>query len=322
MTMANELEEQTASADEAARWVVRMDAGPLPAEEQREFESWKASSPSHERVFQEVAALWSTCDRLPEHSGPQTVPAPGRWTRQATTYVPTRWAVGVAAALCACSVLWMTGGLPLLDADYSTPTAEQRRVTLSDGSFVHLNTNSAIAVAMTPARREVRLLKGEAMFAVSPDSARPFHVVAGDLVSTALGTEFIVRRREDQVTVTVLDHRVRVTTTQRDLLLEPGQQVAYAPRQGMSAVRHADLRAAAAWQRGKIIFEGQPLGEVIDELNRYHRGQIFLVDSHLRALRVNGVFQIDNPVQVVDALEQSLHIRSTRFSRYLILLHR
>lgn len=37
MTMANELEEQTASADEAARWVVRMDAGPLPAEEQREF---------------------------------------------------------------------------------------------------------------------------------------------------------------------------------------------------------------------------------------------------------------------------------------------
>ena len=62
--------------------------------------------------------------------------------------------------------------------------------------------------------------------------------------------------------------------------------------------------------------------EAIDELNRYYFGAILVLDGSLRSRKVNGVFETRDPVAVVDALEESLRLRSTRLSDLLILLHR
>ncbi len=64
----------------------------------------------------------------------------------------------------------------------------------------------------------------------------------------------------------------------------------------------ADPENARAWTRGRLIFEDEPLGEVVAELNRYHKGLIRITDSRLNGLRVSGVFALNDPIGVVDTL--------------------
>lgn len=70
------------------------------------------------------------------------------------------------------------------------------------------------------------------------------------------------------------------------------------------------------------MFNDRPLGEVIDEVNRYRKGAILILDQPLRTSRVSGIFDIDNPEAVLQTLEDTLPIRMRRLMRYLILLDR
>ncbi|BCA56577.1 sensor [Nitrospira sp. KM1] len=320
----------TEFADEAAQWFVRLDAGPLNPDEQRAFDAWQAQSPKHRQMFQEMTDLWSSFDRLPENRS--SLPASTSSARLSLAADRrgrsfSRWASGAAvAASVGLCLFWLAGEWPVMTADYRTSVGEQKTVTLADGSIVHMNTSSALSADFTPGGRHLTLIKGDAVFDVAPDASRPFRVEAGGLRATALGTQFFVHREGSHVSVTVLDHRVAVATSSADgqsnVTLEPGQQISYEPSQGLSHIREADLRAAVAWRRGKIIFEGETLGTVIDQLNRYHRGKIVIVDPGLRNMRVNGVFQTADPIQVITALEETLQISSTHLTDYFIFLHR
>jgi transmembrane sensor len=54
--------------------------------------------------------------------------------------------------------------------------------------------------------------------------------------------------------------------------------------------RPVDLAETEAWLHRKITFQGRPLGEVVDEFNRYARVPVEIDDPTLRALRVSGSF--------------------------------
>ena len=79
----------------------------------------------------------------------------------------------------------------------------QELVRLDDGSRVSLNTDSRIAILYSDGERRVRLDRGEAMFEVARNPARPFVVIAGNKSVTAIGTSFIVRKTGGVVTVTL-----------------------------------------------------------------------------------------------------------------------
>ncbi|NOS73703.1 MAG: FecR family protein, partial [Methyloglobulus sp.] len=72
----------------------------------------------------------------------------------------------------------------------------------------------------------------------------------------------------------------------------------------------------------KLVFQGKPLGEVIAELNHYHRGYFLIADPTIANRRVNGVFSTDKPIAALDTIEKSLNLHSNRLSHYLVLLHR
>lgn len=297
----------------AVDWLVRRDAGPLSAAEQTAFAAW-LGDPEHGRAYGEAERLWSDLGRLPVPVA-VAVHAPRRPWRMAAIG-------GVAAAMC---VLLSVGmDLPLrLRADALSGIGEMKAVALPDGSTVTLNTDSAIAIDYSTNERRVRLLRGEAEFTVAKAGGRPFRVEAAGGTSTALGTVFLVRRHAEGATVTVIESRVAVAherEREREIVLAANERVTYSD--GFGPVEQVDPHAAASWPRGKLIFADRPLGEVIDELNRYHVGQIRILDTSLRDRRVNGVFETRAPVAVIDALERSLGLRSTRLSNWLILLHR
>jgi transmembrane sensor len=174
---------------------------------------------------------------------------------------------------------------------YETKTGEQTHLQLQDGTSVFLGAQSAVSATFTRSRRSVILGRGEALFEVAHDSARPFVVIAGNGSITAVGTTFDVRRDADRVVVTVTEGTVSVAPQAEsvtELGAQPtlhsgpaphaqvthGQRIAYDENGAVSAVEHTDAAAATAWREGYLQFYGEPLRYVIQAVNRYSKRQI------------------------------------------------
>src|SRR3984957_3986026 len=137
--------------------------------------------------------------------------------------------------------------------EFETATGEQRTFELEDGSVVSLNTHSRVAVRLAAHAREVRLLRGEALFHVAHDPSRPFLVSTDDAVVQAVGTQFDVYRRDDGTVVAVLEGRVNVTTAAP---APAASGSAAAPVAGRGAPRAAAVRSLGASQEAQVSHEG------------------------------------------------------------------
>lgn len=311
------VENKEVARQEAAEWYFRRDAGALSAEEDAQFQLWFAV-PAHRRAYEELAATWAALGTIPRTKTP--LPArPPVW-RGRTGLAGAALAAAIVLAL----IIPQSGWFLLWQADAATAIGETREVTLADGSIVTLNTDSAIAIAYDTSERRIRLLRGEALFTVAKDAGRPFTVETQGGTAQALGTAFTVRDEDDGATVAVVESRVAVrypANAAGTVTVSPGEAVSYAHGR-LGPVEPVDIDELTAWRRGKLIFVDRPLGEVIDELNRYHRGRLQIIDPAIRSHRVSGVFSTGDPLAVVDALETSIGLHSTRLTRYLVLLHR
>lgn len=304
----------------ANAWWVRLDSDTVSAQERDQFAHWLAADPQHQQAFDAVCGLWDELDTIKRRIVKTEI------TEPKTLWFHRLWALPTLA-MC-CLVLWLFSPLSiLLSADFHTGYGEIRDIRLSDGSVVHLNSNSALAVHIDGNQRQLTLLQGEAGFEVSPDPTRPFQVHADHGTVTALGTAFNIRLHNKLAEVSVTQHSVAVDVEQADgqmlhAVVSEGQQLVYDQQAGLGRLKVIDSQTVTAWQRGKLVFENQPLGEVIAELNRYHRGYLLISDDSIAERRVNGVFRTDQPLVVLGVLENSLQLHSTRINDYLILLHR
>ena len=310
-----------AAPGEAARnWVTRLASGDMDDAEMARFKAWLAADPGHRRAFDEARALWQRAGAVEDVFTISHRP----WHRRAA--IRAGLAVGALAASLALVVGFddMTSSLR---ADYATAAGAQRSVTLADGSTVHLNTDSAIALRFTEGERRVELLRGEALFDVARDSERPFRVLAQGGVTQAIGTAFVVRDEGERVVVSVTAGHVAVTSPEADaapttatLAAKAGERVAYrhseAP-QFVGAVAPAD---AAPWRDGRLVMEGVPLANAIAELDRYKPGRILLLGDPSRYRPVSGVFALDQLGQALDGLAATHNLQVIHLTEYLLIL--
>lgn len=314
--------------DEALEWVVRLHSGQASDQDQRACEAWQHLSPAHQLAFRNASHLWDEVGQLgpPWGAASQTMPAAGaqphRWRPRLR-----QWSLVASVFLALGYFTWepLLTHVHLQTAQHRTAVGQQQQVLLEDGTRVMLNTDTAFNVVFSPQRRDIHLLNGEAAFAVARDPTRPFTVQSQNITTTALGTKFVVQRHQESVTITVSEHAVQISSsiipTTPSMVVQEGQQISYSPEQGWSSTRAVDADQASAWQRGKMIFEAQPLGAVIADLNRYRHGHIFILNPSLRALPVTGVFEIADPDAALRIIEQALSIRDTSLSPYFLFLH-
>lgn len=328
--MSDAISPQSASSleDEALEWVVRLHTGHASDRDRRACDAWKDLSPAHQLAFRNAEALWKeighvgTAQRSPARAGrPARLHQHQWWPRL------RRWSLAACLLLATGWFLWepLLHQYRLQTAHYRTGVGQQEQIVLQDGSRVILNTDTALDVVYSPERREIRLLAGEAAFTVTTDRDRPFTVRSGDVATRALGTQFVVRRHPDSVTVTVSEHAVQVSTSTigqgRPLVLNEGQQASYSDAGGWSPPHAVDANRLSAWQRGRLIVEDQSLGRVIEELNRYRPGRILILNPALRTLNVTGVFDLTDPDAALRMIQHTLRIHETSLSPYFVLLH-
>jgi transmembrane sensor len=267
-----------------------------------------------------------TATRAAERSGGAMRDRPRihlRWKYSLAAAVPA-----LAAVLVACWLL-----VPAAAQRYATAPGEQRSILLADGSRVTLDSASSMAVDFRKHHRIVRLLEGEALFQVTHDPAKPFDVYADGAVVRAIGTEFNVDLLPSYADLTVLQGRVAVMSESQAaipvstattvagsapphehsslvrfpapigaLILSAAQHVLIT-RAGLSFPKPvSDPSATTAWMRRQLVFEQRPLGEVVDELDRETGRRIVIDSSVLRARRVTGVMQLDDPQSLLEFL--------------------
>lgn len=317
-----------AMTDEAARWVAASAGGALSAEEDAQRASWLAADPRHRRALADMQDIWAHMGAVAETPALRAAVSPQSSPRRRGSgwrlRAPRRRAwmgPAIAASLVVAFVGLATDWPMRLRADAMTATGERRTVRLPDGSSIQLDTHSAVAFDFGPDRRVVRLLTGEAAFTVARDLRRPFTVESAGGSATALGTRFLVRTEDDGARVTVTEHRVRVAYAAgqgQAAIVGEGESIAYGAH-GLGRPAAADTADAMAWTEGVVVFKDRPLAEVVAEIGRYHRGYVGVIGT-AKALRVSGVFRIDDPIAALDQLERSLGLRSTRLSDRLILI--
>jgi transmembrane sensor len=66
----------------------------------------------------------------------------------------------------------------------------------------------------------------------------------------------------------------------------------------------ANVEAATAWTRHRLIFKGAPLSEVVEEFNRYSRRPLVITDSTIGATRISGSFLSSDPVALLRFLRE------------------
>lgn len=332
-------------AAEAADWFLQLrDTEIRP--DSAAFAEWLTRSPAHLQEFLEVAALWSTVgvadsrdydvDALiaaarAEQAQSRVVQLAAR--RGATDPEPARVprararriSVGLAASLLLGLVLW--GGWAFLrqSPELSTAVGEQRTITLSDGSVLFLNTNSAVRIRFGKQRRDIELIRGEARFQVARIPQRPFVVATTDATIRALGTVFNVAMDREGTQVAVIEGRVEL----RERGASGAQSAADARgsvdphgNAEMPAKRHARIELAAgqraavtsngiepdvgpslesvnAWTQHRLVFRDRTLAEVVGEFNRYRPQQLVVDDPELAGLRISGSFDPSDPDSLV-----------------------
>jgi len=310
--------------DRAADWLARRDGGLDPAGE-RALRDWLAQDTRHGTAFARLESTWQRLQGL-AHFRPASRRHPDHDLLAERVAGRRLWAalagIGTAAVLALATLaLWRyppSGGEPTVRV-FTTTTGGYERVVLPDGSVLELNGDSHAEVAYGPARRAVRLRRGEAHINVAHQPARPFAVVAGEVVATALGTAFSVRLEPAEVEVLVTEGRVRIEragdTAATELALVGPRERVLVPRRGPAAAAvpievldPAGLRRALAWQERKVFFSGTPLGEVAALFNRNNRIQLRLADPALAARPVGGVFHVAEIEAFVALLVESREV--------------
>ncbi|GFM82187.1 iron dicitrate transporter FecR [Pseudomonas cichorii] len=298
---------------QASVWFALMNGGSPTQAEREELARWIEASAQHAQAYAELESLWAASALLLKPEPPV-----------ARTQLSRRRFVGLGVAASAVAVtagatsFWLKGtGSPF--ADVRTAVGERRQVNLPDGSTVDLAADTALNLDFSSSRRSVELLQGEAFFSVVP-AAIEFRVntEAGQVL--AREGEFCLACDKASARLAVTRKNVRVVTATQQTDLEEGFSVRFSPNQ-TDAIQHAELEQILAWRDGRLAFFDTPLLTVVDELQRWREGKIFIMDKRLAARRVSLILNLNRPDQMLDVLARALSVRTTRYTDLVTLIY-
>lgn len=324
---------------EAASWLAVLGREEVSRDELAQLQIWLKQSNRHRQAFDALSSLWGDLAILKELDdiGQATtdlvaVPTP-LWRRRSVLAM----AASLFVALIGSGLFYQNHVDGLYQTDqFMTRVGAQRTFELSDGSTVQLNTNSELEVKYSPARRIVRLVRGEVHFDVVSDKERPFTVFAANSTVTAVGTAFTVRlRTDDAVEVMVVEGIVALAAAivPRAANFPTGDPLDQGPitelfagqstifdRQvdTISQIPQSELSRKLSWRQGLLAYSGESLEEVVADISRYTDVHIEILDPSLRQMPIGGYFRVGEVEALFDSLELTFGLRIERVNEQYV----
>lgn len=196
------------------------------------------------------------------------------------------------------------------------PKGTRTHFSLPDGSTGYLNAGSSIRFTSVfkGKSREVTL-NGEAYFDVVSNSKKPFVVSGKNIRVVAYGTSFNVDTYPEDLfsKVTLVKGKVEVLEGKNENvkslgMLSPGEMCVFNNKNLTGQFVRVDASKISSWKEGKLVFENEPLGEVIKKLNRRYSVNIVLKDEQLENYSYLATFEDESLDQVLKLLKLSAPI--------------
>ncbi|QNK00118.1 FecR family protein [Dyella telluris] len=317
--------------EQAVAWYIEQQE-PLSDRQRVAFLKWLRTSPRHVAEYFAVvqmhgdvkaaAALKTiTAEELVEQASSDnpvvmfpTMASAMPEPRAPRTRRARRTMAGVAALAAAVVLAWLVVGPwrsanGYVERSYAADGASVRSVTLPDGTLVQLDHGSLIDVHFDGHFRRIDVLRGNALFDVGKDAARPMLVNVGGHVLQDIGTVFDVKRAAGGDMLTVISGRVRVLNApvteqagfDASLLggvavadLTAGQRIALTSA-GVGPKEPAQVARTTAWLPADIRFQHETIGHVARRFNAYTTRPLVIENDRIAEERISGIFHADNP---------------------------
>jgi transmembrane sensor len=317
----------------ASDWIARLNSGSFSASDEVKLRIWLDESEENRREYHQQVMLWQELGSfenelflesaklaLPEGVENPTrnivdMPVRAVWRRLSIA------ATGlVAVSLFAGFLIFSNSDKPMLGTQhYVTNKGHQTEAQLVDNTRILMNTDSNLTVEYKKASRHVALEKGEVFFDVASDPERPFIVETEWGNVRVLGTKFNVFSSKDGLQVDVLEGLVEIiprsdlAISEKEVFLTANQTMTVSSKpETVTAVHLAQPEQIAPWRGGVLSFSGQPLSEVIKEINRYSNREIRIASPSLVPVPVSGSFNIGDVTAFLDGLETLLPLKAKR----------
>lgn len=323
--------------DAAAEWLARRTGGLSPSEAAR-LAAWLAADARHRDALAELEAAWATL------SFPGQIGRADEAKQQLAARVVRRGrrrlaAAGAALLLVVAGLVGVrTGHVAFPSATVvASVTPRPNSQTLPDGSTVELNAGAEIAVEYSADVRAVRLVRGEALFAVAKNPTRPFVVSAGEVTVRAVGTAFAVRHGADDIGVLVTEGKVAVqrsggagaavvaVAAAEPILVTAGGRVempadgSRAPKVAPAALSAAEMAAALVWRGRRVEFTRTSLAEAVALFNGQNAVQIVVAEPAVARVAISGIFWLDDAEGFVRLLESGFALQAARAGQTITL---
>ena len=345
MTKMYRIESTKPRYDAASLWIERLSEG-LTREEELELRSWLAEDPANQTLLEKMARLWDKMDSLSRLS--TLIPQPPS-AMESNRHRAPYYALAASVVLGLSALLFWNWSVDRYNAPqtaqqpaevfYETAIGEQQVNLLKDGTIITLNTGSRIGVRYTSSARLLHLEYGEAHVQVAKDPTRPLSVLAGDRVVQAVGTAFnieikpgreielvviegSVRVGEQSTLVNMEQNNVQIVLPRSAEVVTAGQELVMGKEAKQARpINDAEIQVKLSWQKGNLIFRGEPLADVVKEVERYTGVEFVFLNENLKEAHVSGFFKAGDVEGMLAVLKENFSIEFQRESENRVLLY-
>ena len=211
-----------------------------------------------------------------------------------------------------------------VNIEVKSPLGSKTYLELPDGSKVWLNFGSCLKFPQkfTGQTRTVEL-QGECYFEIAHNEQKPFIVETGELEVLAKGTEFnLMAYPEDKVIETtlksgkvILQRKVSDGNVQQIFEMEPNQHATYLKKEKELKYSVENPDKYISWKDGILIFQNDPINDIVKKLSRWYNVDIQLKDKELSKYTYTATFVDETLPQILDLLKIATPIKYTISSR-------
>ena len=323
-------------SQEGAEWFARMQDPHVSLDDRRRFVRWLKQSPIHVAEYLRIVGLdgnlrsahLSTvfADESPSNVVELFANESGQSAAR-SRFAPMRWKAAAAIAACGLTaLLFLVARTVWYERSIETELGQWKTVALADGSELQLGPNTLLKLSLNDSQRAIELVHGEANFKVAKDATRPFRVEANAYSVQAVGTEFAVSRRKEELIVTVTEGKVRVAPGGGDDLspelsvpITADYQLRIANTWPVLPTR-IDVRYELAWRDRQLKFRvGDTLEDAVEEFNLRNHVQL-KVDPRAAALPVRGSFDASDPAAFALTVDKTSPVAVQRLASGTLLI--
>lgn len=253
--------------------------------EEAELQTWRNANAANQRHFKEVQQLdkamqsmdfgWQAdtdaeWQKLQRQLGVSEAKVVAMKPRFNYLRIAAMFAVLIATGWLIKSQFSLGGSANEFGAEYAVAKGKTEIIELSDGTKVHLNADSKLAVLADFNENERRVkLTGEAFFEVAKNKDVPFLIETGDVTTRVVGTAFNLTAYPDDKTVAINvtegivefaddDEKVRLTANKAANFDGKSGTIKEVPFQ----------QSELAWQQGGLIFKNESFALILKDLER------------------------------------------------------